>query len=114
MDFVLKPEDIAMELARIAKHPYVAGELVDQFISPEEDRASETAHEDDETPLPSGAMGPHPTERKKRELKARCRLAGQPTKGSRRFFFFSVTIVVWISHFTSRPPSSGASRGAWC
>lgn len=57
VDFVLKPEDIAMELARIAKHPYVAGELVDKFISPEEDRASATAHEDDETPLPSGGHG---------------------------------------------------------
>jgi two-component system, chemotaxis family, CheB/CheR fusion protein len=57
VDFVLTPEDIAMELARIAKHPYVAGELVDQFSSPEEDRASATAHEDDETPLPSGGHG---------------------------------------------------------
>src|SRR5262249_4426239 len=57
VDFVLKPEDIAIELARIAKHPYVAGQLTEQFTSPEEDRASATAHEDDDTPLPSGGHG---------------------------------------------------------
>ena len=57
VDFVLKPEDIASELARIAKHPYVAGQLAEHFTSPEDDRASATAHEDDETPLPSGGHG---------------------------------------------------------
>jgi two-component system, chemotaxis family, CheB/CheR fusion protein len=40
VDFVLSPEDIATELACIAKHPAVAG-----------------AHEDDETPLSSGRRG---------------------------------------------------------
>ena len=60
VDFVLKPEDIAKELARIAKHPYVAGQLAEHFASPEDDRAFATAHEDDETPLPSGGHGtPH-------------------------------------------------------
>src|SRR5204863_8314709 len=53
VDFVLKPEDIAKELARIAKHPYVAGQPP-EFGSPEEDRASATAHVEDDTPLPSG------------------------------------------------------------
>jgi two-component system, chemotaxis family, CheB/CheR fusion protein len=52
VDFVLKPEDIAKELARIANHPYVAGQP-HETISPEDDRAAATAHEDDETPLPS-------------------------------------------------------------
>jgi two-component system CheB/CheR fusion protein len=55
VDFVLKPEDIAKELARIANHPYVAGQPHE--ISPEDDRAAATAHEDDETPLPSGGHG---------------------------------------------------------
>src|SRR5262245_66378119 len=47
------------ELARIAKHPYVAGQP-HESISPEDDRASATAHEDDETPLPSGGHGTPP------------------------------------------------------
>ena len=57
VDFVLKPEDIARELARIARHPFVAGQLAAHFTSPEDDRAFATAHEDDETPLPSGGHG---------------------------------------------------------
>ena len=56
VDFVLSPTNIAKELARIAKHPYVAGQPV-ELSSPEEDRAAATAHEDDETPLPSGGKG---------------------------------------------------------
>jgi two-component system, chemotaxis family, CheB/CheR fusion protein len=60
VDFVLKPEDIAKELARIANHPYVAGQP-HETISPEDDWASATAHKDDETPLPSGGHGTPPT-----------------------------------------------------
>jgi len=60
VDFVLKPKDIAKELARIAMHPYVAGQP-SELVSPAEDRASATAHEDDETPLPSGGRGSQPT-----------------------------------------------------
>ncbi|HSC46053.1 MAG TPA: chemotaxis protein CheB, partial [Candidatus Acidoferrum sp.] len=56
VDFVLKPKDIAKELARIAKHPYVAGQPY-PTISAEDDQASATAHQDDETPLPSGGHG---------------------------------------------------------
>jgi two-component system CheB/CheR fusion protein len=56
VDFVLSPTDIAKELARIAKHPYVAGQPL-ELSSPEEDRAAATAHEDDETALPSGGKG---------------------------------------------------------
>ena len=55
VDFVLKPEDIAKELARIAKHPYVAGQPPD-FGFPEKDRAFATARED-ESPVPSGGRG---------------------------------------------------------
>lgn len=57
VDFVLKPADIAKELGRIAKHPLVAGRPAEPSASPEDDRASATAHEDDETPLPSGGHG---------------------------------------------------------
>lgn len=56
VDFVLSPADIANELARIAKHPYVAGQ-VQESSRGEEDRASATEHEDDESPLPSGGHG---------------------------------------------------------
>src|SRR5229473_3385440 len=58
VDFVLSPEDIAKELTRIAKHPYVAGQPYEP-IFPEDDRAAATQHEDDETPPPSdGGGGP--------------------------------------------------------
>ena len=56
VDFVLKPEDIAKELARIAKHPYIAGQF-HESTSSEEDRALATARKDDQTPLPSGGHG---------------------------------------------------------
>ena len=57
VDFVLSPEDIAAELARIAKHPAVVGALSGSTQA-EADRASATAHEDDETALPSGGRTP--------------------------------------------------------
>ncbi len=56
VDFVLSPAEIAKELARIARHPYVAGQPL-ELSSPEEDRAAAMAHEDDETPLPSAGKG---------------------------------------------------------
>jgi two-component system CheB/CheR fusion protein len=58
VDFVLSPEDIATELARIAKHPAVIGALPGSSTEAEADRASATAHEDDDTPLPSGGRTP--------------------------------------------------------
>ncbi len=57
VDFVLDPENIARELFRIAKHPYVAGQHHDPEFRPEADRAFATSHEGDETPLPSGGHG---------------------------------------------------------
>ncbi|HWF59363.1 MAG TPA: chemotaxis protein CheB [Nitrospira sp.] len=56
VDFVLAPDAIAKELARIANHPYVAGQFPGSTVS-EDARASATAHEDDATPLPSGGRG---------------------------------------------------------
>ena len=50
VDFVLKPKDIAKELARIAKHPYVAGRP--EKLGPgREDLASATAGQDNEIAL---------------------------------------------------------------
>jgi two-component system, chemotaxis family, CheB/CheR fusion protein len=57
VDFVLSPQDIAKELARIAKHPYVAGQTPEPPIAAEDDRAAATEHEDDATPLPPGGHG---------------------------------------------------------
>ena len=51
VDFVLSPEYIAKELARIAQHPYIAGPPLDG-ASPEDDRVVATAHENDESSLP--------------------------------------------------------------
>ncbi len=56
VDFVLKPEDIAKELARIAKHPCVAGQPHEP-ISLGDYRASATARADDETSPPSAGRG---------------------------------------------------------
>ena len=57
VDFVLSPENIAKELARIATHPYVAGQPPDSLTPAEDDRADATAHADDDMPLPLGGRG---------------------------------------------------------
>ena len=66
VDLVLSPEKIAKELARIARHPPVTwkasapraeDEASVSIAGPEADRASATAHVEDETPLPSGGRG---------------------------------------------------------
>ena len=60
VDLVLSPAEIAKQLARIAKHPYVAGQ---PLATPgEEEQAAATTHPDDQTPLPSGGPGPSPTQ----------------------------------------------------
>jgi two-component system, chemotaxis family, CheB/CheR fusion protein len=53
VDFVLKPENIAKELARIAKHPYVAAGA---SLTPSE-RQRDTIASSDETPLPARGDG---------------------------------------------------------
>src|SRR5579862_4338248 len=58
--FVLKPEDIAKELARIAKHPYVAGQPHEPS-STQDDPAS-SAYADEATLPPSGGHGTPPTD----------------------------------------------------
>jgi two-component system CheB/CheR fusion protein len=54
VDFILKPEDIAKELGRIAGHPLVVRQL---FTTAEGERARAAAPADDETILPSGGHG---------------------------------------------------------
>ena len=56
VDFVLKPEDIAKELARIAKHPYVVGQAP-EALTPTLSRQTGEGESptDDEIPLPAGA-----------------------------------------------------------
>jgi two-component system, chemotaxis family, CheB/CheR fusion protein len=92
VDFVLKPEDIAKELARIAKHPVVVGPPSVFVASPEDDRASTTAHEDDETPLPSGGHGIPP-----RTGATRARRRPSSPSQSRR---------QWLQKNSSPPPQS--------
>jgi two-component system, chemotaxis family, CheB/CheR fusion protein len=53
VDLVLSPVEIARELARIAKHPFVAGQPLRRPT--ERDGASATAHQDDQTREPSSA-----------------------------------------------------------
>jgi two-component system CheB/CheR fusion protein len=66
VDFVLPPERIAEELVRIAKHPYVLGHEPSpggRSRVPDEGeaaRAEATAHQDDDSPLPSGGRGEPP------------------------------------------------------
>jgi two-component system, chemotaxis family, CheB/CheR fusion protein len=57
VDLVLSPAAIAQELARIAKHPYAAGQPLALAMRAEDDRAAATAHEEDPAPLPSGGSG---------------------------------------------------------
>ena len=112
VDFVLSPENIAKELARIAKHPYVAGQPPESLTSAEDDRADATAHEDDETPLPSGGRGARRGEQARAEAERGRQRRGRTA--SRRSCSSCATIPAWISRSTNPPPSSGASPGAWC
>ncbi len=71
VDLVLAPADIAKEIARIARHPYGAGQPLALPTRAENDRAQATAHEDDETPLPSGGRIGEPGALRKPAKKAR-------------------------------------------
>jgi two-component system CheB/CheR fusion protein len=76
VDFVLSPEQIAGELARIARHPAIASGP-DALATPEDNAAFATAHEDDDTALPSGGHGTPATEAEKARAEAR-----RPRRGS--------------------------------
>jgi two-component system, chemotaxis family, CheB/CheR fusion protein len=85
VDFVLKPEDIAKELGRIAKHPLVAGQPahLESHVEPasraERDRESAEKHEDDDTALPSGGHGSPRTGAKQIRDEA-AKVGGQPAE----------------------------------
>ena len=57
VDLVLSPTHIAQELARIAKHPYIAGQPFKLSSRPPEDFVDATAHQDNDGPRPSDASG---------------------------------------------------------
>ena len=61
VDLVLSPADIAKELVRIGKHPYVAGRLLELPTRAEKDHENAIAHQEDDQPLPSGGRGTPPT-----------------------------------------------------
>jgi two-component system CheB/CheR fusion protein len=80
VDFVLAPALIAKELARLAKHPYVAGQQPEAPIAAEDDRAAATEHQDDATPLPPGG---HETPRTgARQALAEAETEGKPGDNS--------------------------------
>jgi two-component system CheB/CheR fusion protein len=57
VDLVLSPANIAKELTRIAKHPYIAGQPFEYLPSAtrrEKDRSDGIGRQDDSTPMPSG------------------------------------------------------------
>jgi hypothetical protein len=114
VDFILSPEDIATELARIAKHPAVAGAPTGSA----EDRASATAPEDDETPMPSGRGTPRTGATRARAQRPttarRRRSAPAPRTASKRFCSCYATILRSTSRCTSPAPFSDASSGVWC
>ena len=81
VDLVLSPAEIAKELARIARHPYVAGQPL-ELRGPEEDRAEATAHEDDDSALPSGGHGAPPTGAKRARAESKHEQKGAKTAGA--------------------------------
>ena len=60
VDLVLSPADIAKELARIAKHPYVAGRLLELPTRAEKDHENASRIRMTTQPLPSGGRGTPP------------------------------------------------------
>jgi two-component system, chemotaxis family, CheB/CheR fusion protein len=93
VDFVLSPEGIAKELARIAERPYVAGQPTEPFPPAEDDLASATAHEDDETALPSGGRGTSRIGAKQ------ARAEGEAAHGTARANGFKKILLLLRNHF---------------
>lgn len=57
VDLVVSPQQLAQELARIAKHPYVAGQPLELSARAPDDLDEATAHHDNDPSLPSGKKG---------------------------------------------------------
>lgn len=81
VDLVLSPADIARELARIAKHPYVIDPL--EFPAPSDDepgaddRAGAPGRADDEMPPPAGGKGARGNKTKRSHAGARRKTADE-------------------------------------
>ena len=54
VDLVLSPTSIAQELARIAKHPYIAGQSFELSASGPEDLGDATEQQENNSPVPAG------------------------------------------------------------
>jgi two-component system, chemotaxis family, CheB/CheR fusion protein len=80
VDFVLSPQDIAKELGRIAKHPYIAGQTP---FAAEDDRTAATQNEDDATPMPPGSYETAPTGA--RQVRAQAEAAADGKVGGNGF-----------------------------
>ena len=76
VDFVLSPADIARELTRIARHPYLTESRPESVSSPEADRSEAVVHQDDAMALPSDAHAPQTG-----ALQARIAAASSPETG---------------------------------
>ncbi len=99
VDFVLSPENIAKELARIARHPYVVGPPGAVATSAGRTRKADVTDA--------------ATSRCVRKAEAGPAAAGGRT-ATKKSCCCCATIAGWIFPSTSPPPSSGASRGARC
>jgi two-component system CheB/CheR fusion protein len=82
VDFILSPEHIAKELARIAKHPYVAGPPIDPSFSAD-DEFDVATRRDDDRPSPSGARGMMPEGRMQGRTLVKHRPAERAGRGGR-------------------------------
>jgi two-component system CheB/CheR fusion protein len=82
VDFVLSPDKIAQELARIARHPFVVSQPV---LGPEADRQAATEGEDNkDTPLPSGGDGTPPIGARQARAEAKSGPATRPEENGFR------------------------------
>ncbi|MGH8018508.1 MAG: CheR family methyltransferase, partial [Opitutaceae bacterium] len=88
VDFELSPENIARELARIAKHPYATRPSAARAA--DDDAASAADHEDDDTPLPSGGHG----KKRAQANRARDEAAREPPAGFEEKGFKRILLLV--------------------
>ncbi|MEO6569043.1 MAG: chemotaxis protein CheB, partial [Opitutaceae bacterium] len=84
VDFVLSPESIAQEVARIAQHPFVAGAGGDSLLPPEAEREADQ-REGPEDSLASGGRGTPNTGAKQARAEARAGGDDPPAVGENGF-----------------------------
>jgi two-component system CheB/CheR fusion protein len=96
VDFVLSPANMATELARIAKHPYIAGQPGEPLNSAEDDQASAKTHQDDETLMPSGGRKTRATRAKQARAAV---VRGRGEKAERAENGFKKIFLLLRNHF---------------